>query len=147
MKLTRIGTFETNSSSCHSITVAHTGVYEGITPDKYNNVVIYPQEFGWEQAVRGDVLDRLAYVWTYIKDWSSSNEEPFMEMFQKVVCEHTGANAVIMARDESDYHPHGYIDHQSVEGGELNWLFKDEQTLKSFLFDRGSYVETDNDNH
>jgi len=147
MKLIRKGTFETNSSSCHSVSVSTQGTYEGLTPDDENQIVIYPADFGWEQDTHNDTLTKMSYLWIYIKEWSGDSQESFMEMYQKVICEHTGATEVVMTPCSCKYSPFGSIDHQSVEGGALNYMFKDEQTLKNFLFLSDSYIETDNDNH
>lgn len=147
MKLIRKGTFETNSSSCHSISVSTQGTYEGLTPNNENQIVIYPGEFGWGQETHDDALTKMSYLWIYIKTWSGDSSDHFMEMFQKVIQEHTGAGEVIMKESTSDWYKYGYIDHQSVEGNALHYLFEDEQTLKNFLFLSGSYIETDNDNH
>jgi len=147
MKLIRKGTFETNSSSCHSISVSTQGTYEGLTPDHNNEILLSPMEFGWEQDEYNDSMSKLSYLWIYIKDWSGDSKDAFMEMYQKAVCEHTGANRVRMNSTSCKYSPDGSIDHQSVEGNELHYLFKEEKTLKDFLFLSGSYIETDNDNH
>jgi hypothetical protein len=147
MKLIRKGTFETNSSSCHSISVSTQGTYEGLTPDHRNEIILSPMEFGWEQEEYSDAMSKLSYLWVYIKGWSGDSKDSFMEMYQKVVCEHTGASSVRMGSGSCEYNLDGYIDHQSVEGNELHYLFENEQILKDFLFLPQSYIETDNDNY
>lgn len=150
MKLIRNSVFETNSSSCHSISVGETDVFEGITPNYENKIILEPMEFGWGQETFSRAEDRLAYVYLYICDWVGEVEKiMFREMFDRVVKEHTGADSVEMKETKSDYGytNSGYIDHQSVEDNNLHHLFGNESTLKSFLFDSASYIETDNDNH
>lgn len=152
MKLIRNSVFETNSSSCHSISVGKSGVFEGKSPDDDGVLTIRPQTFGWEQETYFDVDARLAYVSIYIRDWCSSDKKDYFQlMFNKVVGEHTGASQIefkgLPCTWSSTGFDEGSIDHQSVEDGDLNHLFESTDKLKSFLFDKDSYIETDNDNH
>jgi hypothetical protein len=150
MKLVRKSVFETNSSSCHSLTLGSSDIFEGYTPDADNRIVLDNMCFGWEQDTYHDVGSRMAYVWIYIRDWTyDETQTKFLAMFNKVVMEHTGASEITM-REEREYGTYlnkGYIDHQSVESGDLHHMFESESILKSFLFDRDSQIETDNDNH
>lgn len=146
-KLIRNSVFETNSSSCHSISIGESDVYDSVIPDENGEIVLEPMEFGWEQERYNDAYTKMVYIWIYINDWSGRNEDEFMETFQRVVCSHTGATRVIMHKTNSEWYPYGYIDHQSVEGNEYHYLFNDDQTLKQFLFDPKSWLVTDNDNH
>jgi hypothetical protein len=141
MKLIRKSTFETNSSSCHTVTVGSSGVFEGITPNEDNLIWVPSIDFGWGQDTFTSPSERLAYAYIYARDWSSNLDQHHMSILHKVVCEHTGADGIL---PEDDC---GYIDHQSVESHDLHYLFADESKLKSFIFDRDSIVETDNDNH
>lgn len=150
MKLIRHSTFETNSSSCHTISVAE-GVqtYDGVyVNDLTNTVVIQPMEFGWNQDTFNDVDSKLSYAWIYINDWAGNRKDQFMEMFRKVVLEHSGAQEICAVKSNYDkYSPYGHIDHKSVEDGQLDFIFESEETLKNFLFSPESYIETDNDNN
>ena len=49
MKLIRNSVFETNSSSCHSISIGKSDVYDSVTPDEDGIIRIKPMEFGWCQ--------------------------------------------------------------------------------------------------
>ena len=149
MKLIRHGVFETNSSSCHSLSVGKSGVFEGKTPNHLNLIEIDLQEFGWAEETFYDVDSRLSYVYLYIRDWATSEKkEEFMKIFQKVVCDHTGADRFVVIESEDEYGAiGGYIDHQSVECGELDYMFDAPKILKDFLFDQNSSITTDNDNH
>lgn len=147
MKLVRNSVFETNSSSCHSISVGKSDVYLGFTPNDENKIVLPPREFGWENETHSDVESRLVYVWIYIRDWTGSSRDTFLEMYKKVVFEHTGADGISMKCHTTTWGvDEGYIDHQSVESGDLHDLFDSESRLKSFLFGRDSCIETGNDN-
>ena len=146
MKLIRNSVFETNSSSCHSISVGKTDVYDSISPDEDGKIILDSYEFDWGPETFSDVEARLAYVFIYIRDWAHSKQDHFKAMFDKVVQEHTGATEIVMQKNKKSWCT-GYIDHKSAESGDLNHLFASEQTLKSFLFDSASLIETDNDNH
>lgn len=148
-KLIRNSVFETNSSSCHSISIGESDVYDSVTPDENGVIKLEPMEFGWEQERYNDPYTKMVYLWIYINDWCSDVEDEFMETFQRVVCNHTGASSVIMVPDESkpEWYRNGYIDHQSVESNDYHHLFYDDKLLKQFLFDSDSWLETDNDNH
>lgn len=147
MKLIRHGVFETNSSSCHSLSICKDGAYEGMTPDSNNEIVLDPCEFGWGVDDYYCAENKMAYLWIYIKDWSGDSSDEFMEIFQKVVCEHTGADRVVMRSSGDKYYEYGYIDHQSVEDRDLDYMFSMPEVMKSFIFNPQSYIHTDNDNH
>ena len=146
--LIRSNAFETNSSSTHSITIGKTGTYCGITPDWDNVVRFVPGEYGWGPEDFTSVDDRLSYLWIYIKDWVSdpAKQAEFMNMFKICVIEHTGASDVEPIL-RNDYSPYGYIDHQSVESNDLDYIFESGETLKSFLFDKNTCIHTNNDNY
>lgn len=144
----RKGIFETNSSSTHSIHIDETTqVYETIMPNEKGYVSLTGGEFGWEQEIYDDPLTKANYLYVYAKDWSGDRSSDFLEILYTVIQEHTGCEAVIFEEDGSDYDPYGYIDHQSVDGQEYHYLFEDPSKMKQFIFGKGSYLETDNDNH
>lgn len=148
MKLIRNKCFETNSSSCHSISVSSgTKLYDTIEPDEDGIIRIEGQDFGWEQDTYFDVQSKLSYLLIYIKDWARGQEEKFTDILNKVVKEHTFAKGVELIESDDRWNPHGYIDHQSVESSDLDYLFADEKLLKDFIFNPDSFIETDNDNH
>ncbi len=149
MKLVRHGVFETNSSSCHSLSIGASGTYDGITPNEDNLIIVDDShEFGWSQETYSYPEARLAYAYIYAMDWSGDKRDEFIKTLQEVVCEHTGAGAVtheVFGKKWND--GYGYIDHQSVESADLHYIFEDKSLLKSFIFDSSSWIETDNDNH
>lgn len=140
MKLIRNGAFETNSSSCHSVTVNDTGVYEGIVPSDDGTIYLTPHGFGWEQETYVDSMTKMAYVWIDI-----AHDPAKMERFRRVVYAHTGATDVVMQPTSECIYTYGYIDHQSK--GVTDNLFCSDHTLKVFLFSPNSTLVTDNDNH
>jgi hypothetical protein len=141
-RLVRHGVFETNSSSCHSLSIGSSQVYESLTPDDEGTILLGYYEFGWEPHTYRGVEARLAYAYIYARDWSRGQD--YMTLLKQVVFEHTGATKIVITNEEGPYE--GYIDHQSVEDGKLDYLLEDPLLLKSFIFDSYSYVETDNDN-
>jgi len=143
-QLIRHGVFETNSSSSHSIVVDRNGDYVGLTPDENNEIVIRPEDFGWNFDTYQNPEDKLAYLLIYIRDWIPV--ETMKLIYTKRLCdmveEHTGASNVYLSGENGD----GYIDHQSVEGGQLEEYFQDQGLMKDFVFGRKSILETGHDN-
>lgn len=144
MKLIRKSVFETNSSSCHSLSISYGDVLNSITPDYDNSIKIPAMSFGWEIERYKYPLDKLAYIYIYIRDWCHGPiQELFTDILWEVVCKHTGATSLVYMGDENE----GFIDHQSVEDNNLDYLFEDKELLKQFIFNPDSILYTDNDNH
>lgn len=143
--LIRHATFETNSSSCHSLSVARGAkVYDSLFPNEIGELIVTPNDFGWDQDTFTDAESKLAYVLLYLRDWTTgSKQENFTKILEDVILGHTGADSVrLWPKDE------GYIDHQSVEDNDLDYLFDDDGAqLKEFIFNPNSELTTDNDNH
>ncbi len=151
-KLIRNSVFETNSSSCHSISISSDDcVYDGITPSCDNKIVLKPMDFGWDITEYHDALSKLTYCWIYAQDWTGKESEKFHKILSDMVCEHTGADEIVMQMDYNNkWYPKGYygcIDHQSVECKDLHHMFYEPQKLKDFIFNPNSILQTDNDNH
>jgi len=142
MRKIRQGVFETNSSSTHSISVHNYGDYDSIAPDEDGIVYVRGEDFGWDQETFTDPESKLSYLMIYVRDWVNDVllQNMYDQILTDVVCAHTHATGIHMDADS------GYIDHQSVENGQLHYLFRDPQLIKDFVFNRASYVETDNDN-
>lgn len=147
MKLIRNSVFETNSSSCHSLSIDENCTdFVSLTPDYDGVIRVSGGDFGWNEETYENASSKLAYVLIYIRDWvkPKGRAENFNQILQKLIKEHTGADSAELY-DKND----GYIDHQSVEGGDLNYLFEEQNLhlLKSFIFGTTSSLRTDNDNH
>ena len=151
MKLIRNKCFETNSSSCHSISIARGDVnmLDSITPGSNGIIELDPMEFGWEEDTYYDAISKLTYAWIVARDWSPSDDirDTRMQMIQRVVCEHTKAESVVFLDRGKNSWDDGYIDHQSVEGDQMGEIFQDDLSLRDFVFNAQSYLVTDNDNH
>ena len=132
-KLIRIGVFESNSSSSHSISIAKNNmdfVMDTIYPDQDGVIRVEGQEFGWAWRKFNDAMTKLAYV---MQDQTSKHD-----MIIEVVKEQTGALEVIF--DEKD----GYIDHQSC--GTAYEVCDSKDAIKNFIFNKNSWLFTGNDN-
>ena len=111
-------------------------------------------EFGWTPEDYMNVHDRVNFA--FLQALSVKNDE-WLEMIERVIKEYTGANIVdhgfiFKSYDyngsEIRYVDNGYIDHAScATEGENTEIFKDEDTLRRFLFADDSYIHTDNDNY
>lgn len=142
MKKIRQHVFETNSSSCHSISISNTGnLFQTLYPNDEGNIILYGDDFGWGIDTHNDVITKASYLVTHLKTISNENED----MFIKVIKEHTGAKNVIMESNGDSFYPYGYIDHQSV--GEASQVFESEMTLFQYLFNPNSILHIDHDNH
>ena len=149
MKQLRKSVFETNSSSSHSISIDSTGAIDtSLIPDD-NGVLILGYgcnvEFGWEQEEYNDAETKAVY--SYLQAAASDNEK-YTTMLYDVIMKQTAAKEVIFAvgtqYGDDNY---GYIDHQSAIYEAGYEPFDSEAKLRDFIFKRGSYIETDNDNH
>lgn len=140
-QLIRHGVFETNSSSCHSISIARGAkIYETLKVDIYGCVRIKPMEFGWERERYYEPEEKASYAMAYAANRPSGE---CLEMLDQVIKEQTGSKTVYFGEDNC--RNFGYIDHQSADV--CARAFESKEALKEFLFNPDSYVETDNDNH
>lgn len=151
----RSSVFETNSSSSHSLSVNESVITidTNYTIDEAGYLVIEADEFGWDYKVITKAGKKLSYVYLYIKDWVKNKEEKifFAAMLFNVCMKQTNCVGLKLSpypqksyRSGMDM---GYIDHQSVDERDLDWLFKDENYLHNFIFNKNSTLITDNDNH
>jgi hypothetical protein len=140
MKKIREGVFETNSSSTHSVVIAK-GSEQDLTQlptlDINGNLQIEPGEYGWEVVEYNSVEDKLSYAATYALNYGD------IDILTELLKEYTGAFEINYI-DGGYYYDKGYIDHQSVD--EAASIFENKESLINFLFNPGSYFETDNDN-
>lgn len=150
MKVVRKGIFETNSSSSHSISIVG-GIY---TPDTFpieNGVCkVYPGEFGWEEYRSYSAAVKASYCLTYIKigkDDAVDDDDTQSHMLRNVLKKVTGCEVEFMPDPVVNTWDQkwGFIDHQSYDI--CSKAFESEDSLRNFIFNRKSYLETDNDNH
>jgi len=139
-KVTRIGVFETNSSSCHSLVIHSGGELNQRLPMTAGVCTIYPGEFGWGPERFTDAPTKASYLYVYAQDKPDK-----LEMLRRAIQNQMNAQDVVFVRTESDEWPVGYIDHQSADRAEK--AFELEDSLKRFIFDPKSELIIDNDNH
>lgn len=147
----RRNVFETNSSSSHSLTLAHEALVTQPFADdvlREGVVTVAPGEFGWAWERFYAPASKLAYLVTYltggeVEDTAEDLTEALiardarMAMLAQVVHEHTGCTLRVAPG-------YGHIDHQSLDVAER--AFDTEQELAAFVFGEGSYLQTGNDN-
>lgn len=149
MQLTRRGCFETNSSSCHSLSVAdnptaYGTIYPTDSEAQKIQIKLSDYEFGWDQDTFSDPMSKLAYLLLCLRDHAPDDEES-RERVRQVVLNHTGCEIEIM--ESGDRWSNGYIDHQSITLPYTDGILQSTGKILDFVFGHGSYIETDNDNH
>lgn len=134
-KLIRIGCFETNSSSSHSISICDKYLVYGSLYPNENGVIIIPAvEFGWEHEKYNDPETKAAYA--FLDSYKH-------DLIKEVITEHTGAEEIKILDG-------GYIDHQSTGTFSCkltNDIAEDKKIIKNFIFNKNSWLFTSNDNH
>ena len=169
----RQGLFETNSSSCHSITVIKNGklTTDNVFPILSDNKVHAEfGEFGWGPDRYTDPYHKLQYALTMAleteiyykiphnvsnmrikskKDYYNCESFKMINDLIKKECHCDGVEIDSdIELDGSWLRYDGYIDHQSRENyNNLEEFLKDHEiTLKDFIFDTSKVLIIDNDN-
>ena len=158
--LIRTGVYETNSSSCHSISIAKgTEVYDTIVPDSEGKIILTGGEFGGSYS-KEHVTDAFtkanyaALLLIYLEKFRNQSYDPkkaeFANMhyvqalynFHKVIKEHTGAEEIIFDFTMEDYnhHNYSYIDHDSVESKSDFEALTSAENIKEFIFNPKSVL-------
>lgn len=131
--LIRRGVFETNSSSCHTLTIADTGTLDfNINPKDVLHIT--GMEFGWQKEVFHDPVSKISYLAIGFTDLG---REDLLDLLKEVIIENTLFSDITFDLDG------GYIDHESIG---LVLKVDTKEKMKAFVFNPKSYVETDNDN-
>jgi hypothetical protein len=138
-KMIRKGVFETNSSSCHSISIADETkefVLDTIYPDQDGVIELEGGQFGRGWFKHNDALTKANYAAV-----SFMNDEKLLGLLTKILKDQTGADEVKYTMSD-DYNKNwSYIDHESqglVPIGEVE--------LKNFIFNKNSWLFGGNDN-
>lgn len=173
-KLIRHKAFETNSSSCHSISISQSSdsakyLLDTLPINNDGNIVLTGGQFGWEERQYNDAETKTNYMAIYAMQWvkkkpiykylnneykevgfTEDKTKEFMDTLKIVILKQTGAKDVIfdIINDWNDKtREPSYIDHQSVEDREYDYVFEDPKLLRDFIFNKSSILKTDNDNH
>lgn len=142
MKTIRNNTFETNSSSTHSITVSNTHDWNynlpiTVTPEWYG-------EFGWEWETWSSIEEKIAYMirclvsYDYTKKTLQDKVKPIQERLRNL-----GIYFDLPTYEEWE---DGYVDHEDWYQAEMEEIYNDDDTLLRFLLSNNSYIEGGNDN-
>ncbi len=159
----RIGVFETNSSSTHTLTIAgkNNGEYFTVDPKDVpddpglaalpgdNKVHVKLGEFGWECTAFNNAYDKLSYALTMVVmtecDGQSVYDSKGFNDINKLIQTKLNCDGITI-----DNYPNGdyYIDHQSYDYYSSLDDFLNEYgvTLEDFIFDKNIIVITKNDN-
>jgi hypothetical protein len=139
MQLIRKSTFETNSSSCHTLTISDVDeVYDTIEPDDEGTITFNGGEFGWGVDVYTDALTKANYIAVTLTLYSTSADT---DVFEQVIKEQTGCKDIVYDIDDDN----SYIDHQSI--GCIPFSLTSYNDLRNFIFNPKSVLDIDNDNH
>lgn len=133
-KLIRTGVFETNSSSCHSVSVADETkefVLDTIYPDQDGIVEVSGDEFGWEWFKHNDAQTKASYAAQQF-----AHNDDALDTLKEVIKEQTGAEDVIFSGLDN-----GYVDHDSI-----GILEQSKEWLRNFIFNKNSWIFGGNDN-
>lgn len=134
--------FETNSSSTHCITVSdrNNGKYDlpiTVKPDWYG-------EFGWQWETWSSIEEKLAYMircliaYDYTEETLQDKIKPIQERLHSL-----GIDFELPTYNEW---LNGYVDHEDWYQEEIEEIYKDDDTLLTFLLSDSSYIEGGNDN-
>jgi hypothetical protein len=137
MKNIRIGVFETNSSSSHSLTVSSGELQKSTLSHQDGVIVGLLGDFGWEIEYYDSQSDKLSYLLTQIQ-----YNDHLTELAKAAISEYTGLKMVVAGK--------GYVDHQSSDTLDELLCGSDEeikQNMINFVFNSGYSFDTDNDNH
>lgn len=130
--------FETNSSSVHAIVVSKT---DKIDVDSLGTISI-PKDpnaiYGWEEDTITSVSDKLSYLIAAVTGLANDDTkiDPLKTRLEGLLCE-LGVEAVEYS---------GIIDHCSGTREFVNYVLRDLDTFKRYLFSPNSYIVTGNDN-
>lgn len=127
MLTVRLNTFETNSSSVHTLVIPKD---TKITIP--NRVTLFPGEYGWGPD---EVYNTMDYIYTACKDRGQDEVEKFLNYLKNKGIEE------IECRDADWF----YVDHEWDLP--LDDLFSNEDLLDRFLFGEDSYITIDNDEY
>lgn len=148
----RQAVFETNSSSSHSLTVAtfaEGDILDTLYPNNAGVIVVVPDDFGWEWKDYSDPQTKLSYCAIYARDWADEDTEKYLSILTTVIQQQVGTDVVVqypLEKDKNGNYKSGYIDHQSVESRDLDYLFQEPELLRQFIFNPKSTLSTGNDN-
>lgn len=161
-QLIRQNTFETNSSSMHSLCIMKEGTDELLENLNYR---IGFDEYGWGTDVYTTSIDIITYLWTMLHCGSVGNKyiDIMKEWLPNCTFEEPEIKKSEYGNKELYYDFDGYIDHggewwhsydynpqtNQIEGNQttcVDEIFKDKETFKNLIFNGRLCVCNDNSN-
>lgn len=162
MNTTRHNAFETNSSSSHSLTLNMNqsglnigqlqviGSYFSETHKLCyaNCIVLFGGDFGWGPEHHYDAQTKASYIAVYAHYLDNSSKQELLGRLLKVIKRACPNAEELVCEFSLDYGSGNwsYIDHQSLEGGNIIDDLNDDQMF-AFIFNTQSELIIDNDNH
>lgn len=140
----RYNTFETNSSSTHSLAVPKT---LGYIP---SDIRFHFGDFGWDP----DSADPADYLYTAIVTGESEVGDKYFPMLKDIMEKHNiKAHYADFKLTQSTFDPnyyyvdsnYGYVDHEDALKPFLEWLFEDEDRVLRFISEGLVFTGNDND--
>lgn len=157
MKTIRKNTFETNSSSTHSLTLSNTSLDSEVCSwekrtnrgkivlTKDDEYIILPKKFGWEFEKYNDTDTKISYLAIIARDLKN---EQLKEWLNEIICEEGNAKKVIWGieyKDSDDEWRNSYIDHVG-EAKKLQDIISSKENVKNFILNINSWLFLGNDN-
>lgn len=146
----RKNTFETNSSSTHSIVIVKDEKELDI-PDKMT--IHLEEDFGWDYRIFNSAEDKLEYLIFGIIDSADSITEAIENIEKLVQIVKKWVNKIYIKgiklelySDKFYISTEGYLDHGNYTKELLDNVLNNEELLKRFLFSPLSFIATGNDN-
>ena len=145
-RIIRQNTFETNSSSVHSLVFSN----EGREPSQFvledGYIWVSLGDFGTDLCIYDTQYDKLSYLMTclyYIGGYSIEgiyNSFEFIAI-EAAICNYTGAKGI-----KINPYSNGYIDHQSAPYGSIEIInvWNDDEVI-NFVFNKHISLKTDCD--
>lgn len=142
-KIIRLGVFETNSSSAHTIVLAQSYSAREEIPDSISlldldesgNLILGQGEYGWGPDTVSGWYGKADYLALDFQD-----DEDLLDLLRGVIVENIPGDYTVK------FVSSGYIDHQSY-GCARDAGLTTKEAIKDFLFNPDAYIEIDNDNH
>lgn len=133
-------TFETNSSSTHTISISRN--FDSTEYKFPKTLVFQGGEFGWEVEIYDDVESRCRYLYTAMCSLYNGNE---LEEKKKYIEDILQKHGTVAAFAKFEYFDDGYIDHVDDTMELVNYVFENENNLLNYLFG-DTLIYTSNDN-
>lgn len=152
MKTIRSGTFETNSSSTHALSISTDPQYQDdfkkVELSLEGDLILPAREFGWETERYNDIVTKATYVGILVNTYKYNDKVTgWIDSILKeaVDCKSVIHDYLTMKNGDICLKNNCYIDHCG-EADNIEVVTTDYDTLKNFLTNKDSWLFTGNDN-